>query len=137
MAKITRKFTRNTKYTFDSEMLFCYVKIHNLNYKLKKNTKELKMPIKETFVRINSKRVLHYLQNEYHNPGIYVSYRINEILEHSKLNEWNYISSESNIADKISRYQTFKQLSLEKSWFNSLKFLSNNDFNIEIESKMF
>ena len=76
------------------------------------------------FVRINSKRVFHYLQNEYRNPGIYVSYRINdEILKNTKLNEWNYISSESNIADKISRYQTFKQLSLEKSWFNGLTFL--------------
>ena len=76
------------------------------------------------FVRINSKRVFHYLQNEYRNPGIYVSYRINdEILKNTKLNEWNYISSESNISDKISRYQTFKQLSLEKSWFNGLTFL--------------
>lgn len=76
------------------------------------------------FVRINSKRVFHYLQNEYRNPGIYVSYRINdEILKNTKLNEWNYISSESNIADKISRYQTFQQLSLEKSWFNGLTFL--------------
>lgn len=76
------------------------------------------------FVRINSKRVFHYLQNEYCNPGIYVSYRINdEILKNTKSNEWNYISSESNIADKISRYQTFQQLSLEKSWFNGLTFL--------------
>ena len=55
--------------------------------------KEFKIPIKETFMSI----ILHYLQNEDHNFGIYVSHRVNEILEHTKLNEWNYVSSESNI----------------------------------------
>ena len=98
---------------------------------------ELKMPIKETFMWTDSKIVLHYLQNDDRNFGIYVSHRVNEILENTKLNEWNYVSSESNIADKTSRYQTFKQLSLEKSWFNSPTFLLNNDFNIETENEKF
>ena len=84
----------------------------------------------------DSKIVLHYLHNEDHNFGIYVSHRVNEILENTKLNEWNYVS-ESNIADKTSRYQTFKQLSFEKSWFNGPTFLLNNDFNIETENKKF
>ena len=39
----------------------------------------------------DSKIVLHYLQNEDGNFGIYVSYRVNEILENTKLNEWNYV----------------------------------------------
>ena len=99
--------------------------------------KEFKIPIKETFMWTDSKIVLHYLQNEDRNFGIYVSHRVNEILENTKLNEWNYVSSESNIADKTSRYQTFKQLSLEKSWFNGPTFLLNNDFNIETENEKF
>ena len=49
----------------------------------------------------------HYLQNEDRNFGIFVSHRVNEILEKTKLNKRNYVSSESNIADKTSRYQTF------------------------------
>ena len=76
-----------------------------------KNIKEFKIPIKETFMWTDSKIVSH-LQNEDRNFGIYVSHRVNKILENTKLNEWNYVSSESNIADKTSRYQTFKQLSL-------------------------
>ena len=99
--------------------------------------KEFKIPTKETFMWTDSKKVLHYLQNEDRNLGIYVSHRVNEILESTKLNEWNYVSSESNIADKASRYQTFKQLPLEKSWFNSPTFLLNNDFNIETENENF
>ena len=99
--------------------------------------KEFKIPIKETFMWTDSKIVLHYLQNEDRNFGIYVSHRVNEILENPKLNEWNYVSSESNIADTTSTYQTFKQLSLEKSWFNSPAFLLNNDFIIETENEKF
>ena len=79
----------------------------------------------------NSPQIQRYLQNEECNFGIYVSHRINEIFENTELNEWNYVSSESNIADKTSRSQTFKQLFLEKSWFNDPTFLLNNDFNKE------
>ena len=53
------------------------------------------------------------------------------------MNEWNYVSSDFNIADKTSRYQTFKQLSLETSWFNGPTILLNNDFNIETENEKF
>ena len=53
------------------------------------------------------------------------------------MNDWNYVSSESNVADKTSRYQTFEQLSLEKPWCNGPTFLSNNDFNDEIENETF
>ena len=31
---------------------------------------------------------------------------------------------------KTSRHQAFKQLSLEKSWFNCPTFLLNNDFDL-------
>ena len=51
----------------------------------------------------DSKIVLRYLQNEDRNFGIYVSHRVNEILENTELNEWNYVSSESNVAGKTSR----------------------------------
>ena len=72
-----------------------------------KITKECKIPIKETIMWTDSKMVLHYLQNEDRNFGIYESQRVNEILENTKLNEWNYTSSEFNIVDKTSRYRTF------------------------------
>ena len=42
-----------------------------------------------------------------------------------------------DIVDKTCRYQTFKQLSLEKSWFNGPRFLLNNDFNIKTENESF
>ena len=70
--------------------------------------KEFKIPIKETFTSTNSKIVLHYLQNEDHNFGIYVSHRVNEVLENTKLNEWNYVSSESNILILQTKLVDFK-----------------------------
>ena len=57
----------------------------------------------EIFLLKDSNTVLHYLQNKDRNFGIYVSHRRNEILENTELNEWNYVSSESNIADQTSR----------------------------------
>ena len=83
----------------------------------------------------DSKIVLHYLQSEDCNFGIYVSHRVKENLENTELNEWNYVSSESNIQDKTSRYQTFKQSSLEDNWFNGPAFLLNNDFNIKTQNE--
>ena len=100
-----------------------------------KITKKFKILIKETFMWTDSKTMLHYLKNEDRDFRIYVSHRVNEILENTELNEWNYVPSESNIADKTSRYQTFKQLSLEKSWFNGPTFSLNNDFNIKTEKE--
>ena len=58
--------------------------------------------MKETFMWINLKIVIHH-----------VSHRVNKILENTKLNEWNYVSSQCNIADKTGRYQTLKQLCLD------------------------
>ena len=72
--------------------------------------------------------------NDDRNFGIYVSHRVNEILENTELNEWNYVSSESNIADKTSRYQSFKQLFLGKTCFNGPTFLLIND--LILKSKM-
>ena len=60
--------------------------------------------MKETFLLKDSNTVLHYLQNKDRNFGIYVSHRINKILENTELNKWNYVSSESNIVDQTSRY---------------------------------
>ena len=36
----------------------------------------------------DSKIVLDYLQNEDHSFGIYVSHRVNKILENTELNDW-------------------------------------------------
>ena len=94
-----------------------------------KITTKFKIPIKETFIWTDSIIVLHCSQNEDRSFGTYISYRVNEILENTEYSERNYV------VDKTSIYQTFKQLSLEKFWFNGAAFLLNNDFNIETENE--
>ena len=89
-----------------------------------KITTKFKISIKETSIIF-----LHCSQNEDRNFGTYISYRVNEILENTEYSERNYV------VDKTSIYQTFKQLSLEKFWFNGATFLLNNDFNIETENE--
>ena len=92
---------------------------HNLNYKITSSSDCLTFKIKNykgirnTFMWADSKIALHYLQNEDRSFGMF--HRVNKILENTELNDWNYVSSESNHADKTNRYQTFKQLSLETS----------------------
>lgn len=65
---------------------------------------EFNISIKETFMWTDLKVFLHYLQND-RNFGIYESYRVKNILENTEFNDWNYVSSESNITDKTSSYQ--------------------------------
>ena len=69
---------------------------------------ELKIPVRETFMWTDSKVVLHYLNNEDQNFGEYVAHRVNEILENTNKTEWYYVSTESNLADSITRYQDFR-----------------------------
>ena len=68
-----------------------------------KITKELKILIKETFLRTDSKINLHYLQNKTKIFGIYVSHRIDEILENTGTSPLNLILQIKQVDIKLPR----------------------------------
>ena len=49
--------------------------------------------------------------------------RIQRILKHSKIYDWNYVPSKHNPADLASRGVTAEELSLTKIWFSGPSFL--------------
>ena len=68
-----------------------------------KITKELKILIKEIFLWTDSKINLHYLQNKTKIFGIYISHRIDEILENTGTSPLNLILQTKQVDIKLPR----------------------------------
>ena len=66
---------------------------------------ETKCEFKAVYLWTVSKIVINYLKNETTNFGVFITHRINEIRNNSKVNEWHYVSTKDNIADNLMRYR--------------------------------
>ena len=89
---------------------------------------ELKIPVRETSMWADSEVVLHYLNYEDQNFGVYIAHRVNEILKNTNKTEWYYVSTNSNVANSTTRYQDFRQLLSNIVWFQGPKFLLQENF---------
>ena len=63
------------------------------------------------------------IQHQSYGFNTFTSTRIGEIQEGSKPNEWNWVSSEDNVADLITRGETPDNLDLNSKWQNGPVFL--------------
>ena len=65
---------------------------------------ELKETVINVFLWSNWKTVLKYLHNYYSNFGVYITHRVNEILNSTNIEDWQYVPTKSNAADDATRY---------------------------------
>lgn len=85
--------------------------------------KELEIvPAKEVFWT-DSMIVLGYISNATKPFQTFVANRVQTILENSKVEQWNYVPSESNPADLASRGMKASELSSESPWIMGPSFL--------------
>ena len=120
LAPVNQKAKSIPKLELQAALIASHLKVKIVN--------EFKIPVRETFMWTESKVVLHYLNNEDRNLGACVAHRVNEILENTNKTEWYYVSTESNVADSTTRYQDFRQLSLNSVWFQGPKSLLQENF---------
>ena len=81
-----------------------------------------KYQINEEYFRTDSTIVLCSLKNDTRRFMTYVANRIEQIKEHTTVNQWHYVASESNPADHASRSLDVKSL-ITSNWFNGPSYL--------------
>ena len=69
------------------------------------------------------------MRNESTNFGIYIAHRVNEIRENSSIDDWYYIPTKLNVADELTRYFGFKNLTNQSRWCNGPEFLQQDNIN--------
>ena len=67
------------------------------------------------------------------NFGPYIMPRSNEIRVNTRVDDWRYIPSETNIADILSRGISFDKFHLLSTWFTDPEFLVSNNQNYDFE----
>ena len=73
--------------------------------------------IDNIYLWLDSKTVLNYLRNSKINFGAYIMGRCNEIKQNTNVEDWNYIPTDLNIADVLSRGILLENLDVRSSWF--------------------
>ncbi|XP_067932830.1 uncharacterized protein [Watersipora subatra] len=94
--------------------------------------KELKLSVdKETFWS-DSQIVLGYISNDVRKFHLYVANRVSEIRKTTEPKQWNYVPTEFNPADIVSRGISAKEIIDNDMWWNRPPFLRDSvalDFN--------
>lgn len=83
----------------------------------------LKLNISQTFLWTDSTIVLCWIGNEPKAWKTFVANRVAEIQQHTRVNDWYYISSNENPADIISRGSSLKGLVNSQLWLHGPQFL--------------
>ena len=81
----------------------------------------------------DSKTVLNYLRNRNTNFGPYIMRRCNEIRQNTNVEDWNYIPTDLNIADVLSRGILLENPDVLSSWFTGPNFMkeASSIYNFE------
>ena len=56
----------------------------------------------------------------------FYSHRVNEILNSTNIEDWQYVSTKSNAANDATRYIPFRDLNSNSQWFNRPNFVYND-----------
>jgi len=87
---------------------------------------ELQMKIDSEQFWCDSQIVLAYINNEAKRFHVFVANRVQFIREHTKVDQWLYVSTKNNPADHASRGLRAAEL-MTSNWFTGPEFLWNTD----------
>ena len=93
----------------------------------------LDIHIDNIYLWSDSKTVLNYLRNRNTNFGPYIMRRCNEIRQNTNVEDWNYIPTDLNIADVLSRGILLENPDVLSSWFTGPNFMkeASSIYNFE------
>lgn len=75
----------------------------------------------------DSKTVLCWLQNDPKGFRQFVAFRVGEILELTKVNEWRWIPTKLNVADEATKWSCSPDLNCSSRWFTGPDLLRQNE----------
>ena len=77
---------------------------------------ELELNISRTYLWTDSEIVLHYLRNEKRRLQTFVANRVEEIKEHTLVEDWHHVPGSLNPADYVSRGMSPSSLTADHRW---------------------
>lgn len=97
---------------------------------LAKLSEEFKMngriPLQRTYLWCDSSIVLHWIRKPIHKLDTYVANRVQSIHCHSKIEQWNYVPTNENPADILSRGCSTEKLAKCQLWFTGPNWLKQH-----------
>ncbi|XP_062539161.1 uncharacterized protein LOC134207463 [Armigeres subalbatus] len=81
------------------------------------------LQIKQRFFWGDSSTVLSWIRSDHRRYRQFVAYRVSEILDTSKVDEWHYVPSHLNVADDATKWKERLQISNNHRWFCGPDFL--------------
>ena len=97
-------------------------------------TQEMEIHIDNIYLWSDSKTVLNYLRNSNTNFDPYIMRRCNEIRQNTNVEDWNYIPTDLNIADVLSRGILLENPDVLSSWFTGPNFMKDASSIYSFES---
>lgn len=88
---------------------------------------EHRLKISRTTFWTDAKTVLCWIRNSELRLKQFVSFRIGEILESTNVNQWRYVPSSSNVADKATKWVTTPDVQEDSVWFKGPDFLKKEE----------
>lgn len=82
---------------------------------------EVKFEVKSLHFSLDSKTAINCLKNEAMNADIYIEHMVNEIRRSWSIEDWNYVSTKLNVADDLTKFTGFKNL-------------TNHGFRVKVQS---
>ena len=96
---------------------------------------EIKIPVSNISLWSDSTTVLKYIKNREPQFEKYVLRRTHEINSITNSENWNYIESNLNVADDLTKCINLAQFNNNHLWFNAPDFLYNNSENYVFKNK--
>ncbi|XP_062699445.1 uncharacterized protein LOC134284513, partial [Aedes albopictus] len=81
------------------------------------------LPIKQRFFWSDSTTVLSWLQSDQRKYRQFVACRVSEILDSTKVTEWQYVPSRENVADDATKWKDGLRIDNSHRWFSGPHFL--------------
>ncbi|XP_053692618.1 uncharacterized protein LOC128741066 [Sabethes cyaneus] len=83
----------------------------------------LSFEIKSRFIWTDSKTVLSWIYSDHRKYKQYVAFRIGEVLSLSNIEEWNWVPSRWNVADKLTKWEKGLKFGPSEAWYRAPTFL--------------
>ncbi|XP_055622986.1 uncharacterized protein LOC129766479 [Toxorhynchites rutilus septentrionalis] len=90
---------------------------------IKSVTNNHTLSVARRFIWSDSSTVLAWIKSDTRKYKQYVAVRISEILEETKIEEWRWVPTRSNVADEATKWGKGPNLEPTSRWFNGPEFL--------------
>ncbi|XP_055610812.1 uncharacterized protein LOC129757562 [Uranotaenia lowii] len=97
---------------------------------------EHSLHIAKTFMWSDSSTVLSWIRSDVRRYRQYVAFRVNEILNLTTIDEWNWVPTRLNVADEATKWGKGPSFNCDSRWFNAPEYLYTPEGEWPIQERL-